>query len=115
MAAIRVNSHIPLAGFYVGLGSPVLSVVALSARGSSWRDLAAPTQLPKANQFLAYFSLLAGPDALSRPTTAQISLPSSPPPPSAPGPNPVDRWVADATAIPFPMGLDLWYEFIEMV
>jgi hypothetical protein len=31
-------------------------------------------QLPKANHFLAYLALLAGPEALSRPVTAQNSL-----------------------------------------
>jgi hypothetical protein len=42
-------------------------------------------QLPKANHFLAYLALLAGPEALSHPVTAQKSLgrgcpPQRPPP-----------------------------------
>jgi hypothetical protein len=38
-------------------------------------------QLPKANHFLAYLALLAGPEALSRPAAAQNSLGRGRPPP----------------------------------
>jgi hypothetical protein len=41
-------------------------------------------EFPKANQFLAHLALLVGPEALSRPTTAQNSLRPGRPPPYAP-------------------------------
>jgi hypothetical protein len=46
-------------------------------------------QLPKANQLLAYLALLAGPEALSRPATAQNSLGRGRPPPYPPPPAPL--------------------------
>ena len=68
---------------HVRLRSPVLQVVAPSARLDEISLLAAP-QLPKANHFLAYLALLAGPGALSRPATAQKSLGRGRFPPCAP-------------------------------
>jgi hypothetical protein len=41
-------------------------------------------QLRKANHFLAHLALLVGPEALSRPATAQNSLGRGRPPPCAP-------------------------------
>jgi hypothetical protein len=52
-------------------GSLVLQVAALSARLD---EISLCLQLPKANQLLAHLALLAGPEALSRPATAQNSL-----------------------------------------
>jgi hypothetical protein len=46
-------------------------------------------QLPKVNQFLAHLALLVGPEALSRPTTAQNSLGRGRSPPCAPPPAPL--------------------------
>jgi hypothetical protein len=68
--AIAADIRIPLFGF-LRLGSLVLQVAALSARLD---EISLCLQLPKANKILAYLALLVGPEALSRPATAQKSL-----------------------------------------
>jgi hypothetical protein len=68
--AIAADIRIPFK-FFLRLGSLVLQVAALLARLDK---ISLCLQLPKANQLLAHLALLVGPEALSRPATAQKPL-----------------------------------------
>jgi hypothetical protein len=61
-----------------------------------------PAESRKANQFLAHLALLVGPDALSRPATAQKSLWRGRSPPPAPPPAPLRGALAGLRPAPNP-------------